>query len=223
MDSETDATAQTIDPYPHRQLFLDDHAVEESSGVRRVLHQPERLGAILKPDVSRGQMALQSKSPPWWNPELGVWEWWYWAMYDEVPGQMYASEGRVSHYATSTDGVNWDTPLSACTSSGDRRTTTSPTTRRSGGWRCTTSSGTTRSRTRSGASRASSPRPTTCATAFQASRPTASTGLFQAEPCAQQGHVELSSRRRAGPVRRDGQARNGVGALGLAGLRATTS
>ena len=110
MDSETDATAQTIDPYPHRQLFLDDHAVEESSGVRRVLHQPERLGAILKPDVSRDQMALQSKSPPWWNPELGVWEWWYWAMYDEVPGQMYASEGRVSHYATSTDGVNWDTP-----------------------------------------------------------------------------------------------------------------
>ena len=109
MDSDTDATSHTLDPYLHRQLFLDDHAIGESSGVRRVLHQPERLGAILKPDVSRGQMALQSKSPPWWNPDLRVWEWWYWAMYDEIPGQMYASEGRVSHYATSTDGVNWDT------------------------------------------------------------------------------------------------------------------
>ena len=110
MDSDTDATAHILDPYPHRQLFLDDHAVEESSGVRRVLHQPERLGAILKPDVSRDQIALQSKSPPWWNPELGVWEWWYWAMYDELPGSMYASEGRVNHYATSTDGVDWDIP-----------------------------------------------------------------------------------------------------------------
>ena len=109
IDSRADTAVHAIDPYVHRQLFLDDHAIEESSGVRRVLHQPERLGAILKPDVSRGQMGLQSKSPPWWNPELRVWEWWYWAMYDEVPGQMYASEGRVNHYATSTDGVNWDT------------------------------------------------------------------------------------------------------------------
>ena len=33
----------------------------------------------------------------------------------------------------------------------------------------------------------------------------------------QQGHLQLSSRPRAGPVRRDGQARNGVGPLGLAG------
>ncbi len=99
-----------IDPYAHRQLFLDDYAIEESSGVRRALHQPERLGAVLEPDVSRGQIAVQSKSPPWWNPDLGAWEWWYWAMYDETPGRMYAAEGRVNHYATSTNGVDWDIP-----------------------------------------------------------------------------------------------------------------
>ena len=101
---------QSLDLYQHRQLFLDDYAIEDMEDVRRVLHQPHDRRPVMTPDVSRGQTQLQSKNPPWWNPELGVWEWWYWAMYDSLPGEMYASEGRVSHYATSTDGINWDIP-----------------------------------------------------------------------------------------------------------------
>ena len=99
-----------VDPYEHKQLFLDDYAIEELSGVSRTLHQPNRLGPVLKPDSARGQTALQSKSAPHWDPEKELWEWWYWSMYDELPGDMFASEGRVSHYATSTDGVNWHVP-----------------------------------------------------------------------------------------------------------------
>ena len=100
----------SIDPYEHKQLFLDDYAIEETSNVRRTLHQPDRLGPILKPDVTRGQTALQSKSVPQWDPDRELWEWWYWARYDELPGEMFAAEGRVCHYATSTDGLNWDVP-----------------------------------------------------------------------------------------------------------------
>ena len=99
-----------LDLYEHKQLFLADYSVEDMVGVTRILHQPHDRRPVMTPDVSRGQTSLQSKSPPWWNPELGVWEWWYWAMHDSLPGEMYASEGRVSHYATSTDGETWDIP-----------------------------------------------------------------------------------------------------------------
>ena len=105
-----------IDPYKNKQLFLDDYVIEKLDSLDRILHQPERHGPVLTPDVSLGQTQTQTKSIPWWNPDLGLWEWWYWAMYDgidhhnELPSKMYALEGRVSHYATSTDGFHWDTP-----------------------------------------------------------------------------------------------------------------
>ena len=35
----------TINPERHKQLFLDDHAVESAAGVTRTLHQPEKQGA----------------------------------------------------------------------------------------------------------------------------------------------------------------------------------
>ncbi len=80
-----------IDPVRHKQLFLDDHAVESMSGVKRTLHRPDKPGPVLRPDRSLGQTALQSRSVPQWNSEKGLWEWWYWAMYDSLPGEMYAS------------------------------------------------------------------------------------------------------------------------------------
>ena len=110
MTTDSESAPSVIDPYGHKQLFLDDVAIESMSRVRRTLHQPDRQEPILTPDFSRGQTGLQSKSVPLWNPGLGLWEWWYWAMYDTLPGEMYASEGRVSHYATSADGVHWDIP-----------------------------------------------------------------------------------------------------------------
>lgn len=101
-----------IDPIQHKQLFLDDSAVEQMSGVTRCLHQPYHHQPVLRPDQSQGQVAVQSRSAPQWNSEKEIWEWWYWAYYQVPPhGKYQSTEARVSCYATSTDGIDWQTPI----------------------------------------------------------------------------------------------------------------
>lgn len=100
-----------IRPQDHKQLFLDDGAIERMSGVKRTLHQPEKCGAVLRPDRSRGQIALQSRSVPQWNPEKAHWEWWYWGSYSVPPyGPYHSTAISLVHYATSADGIHWETP-----------------------------------------------------------------------------------------------------------------
>ena len=93
----------SIDPHRHRQLFLDDGAIEAMRGVRRVLHTPERQGPVLKRNASRGEKHVQSNSVPQWNSDGDLWEWWY-------NGFTTFTEESLSLYAISTDGVNWETP-----------------------------------------------------------------------------------------------------------------
>ena len=94
---------EVIDPLRHRQLFLDDHAIEDTTGLRRTLHQPTRHGPVLCPDRDRGEEYVQSTSTPQWNPERDCWEWWY---------NAFTTYGDISHnlYATSTDGLHWERP-----------------------------------------------------------------------------------------------------------------
>lgn len=66
-----------IDPKKHRQLFLDDYAVEKKIGVKQTLHPPQKVGPVIRPDQSLGETAIQSRSVPQWNPDKGIWEWWY--------------------------------------------------------------------------------------------------------------------------------------------------
>jgi hypothetical protein len=95
---ETSSASPALqDPARHRQLFLSDTCIEKMSGLKRTLHQPRKLGPVLRPDRSQGQTSLQSSSPPQWNSEKSIWEWWY--------------RGANAFYATSTDGVNWVRPL----------------------------------------------------------------------------------------------------------------
>ena len=103
-------TSPQINPAQHKQLFLDDHAIERTSNVNRTLHQPEKHGPILKADRSREQMYVQSGNAPQWNSEKEIWEWWYDAHYAIPPGQGETTESSRKHYATSTDGVHWETP-----------------------------------------------------------------------------------------------------------------
>ena len=100
-----------IYPRRHKQLFLDDDAIETKYGLRRTLNKPDRVGPVMRPDRSRGQVTLQSSSTPQWHSEKGVWEWWYRAGYP-LPPSGTRLDGRVElmHYATSTDGHHWDTP-----------------------------------------------------------------------------------------------------------------
>ena len=92
---------QLIDPKKHRQLFLDDHVVWRTHGIRRSLHQPERCGPVIRPNRSRGETGVQTLSTPQWNSEKNLWEWWYWAS---------GPEGSPCLYVTSEDGANWDSP-----------------------------------------------------------------------------------------------------------------
>ncbi len=93
-----------IHPLRHRQLFLDDGAVESTSGLQRVLHQPVKAGPVIMPDRSRGERAVQSGSVPQWDPEKGRWEWWY-------KGITNFTGEYVTLYATSADGVHWERPV----------------------------------------------------------------------------------------------------------------
>ena len=102
-----------LHPSKHKQLFLDDHAIHSTSGVTRRLGCLEKLGPVLRPDRSRGQTGLQSRSSPIWNPEKDLWEWWHMAVYE--------GRARPSCYATSRDGVEWDaSPLGLFEINGSR-------------------------------------------------------------------------------------------------------
>ena len=52
---EENMALDLIDPKKYRQLFLDDFAVENMTGVYRTLHQPEKVGPAVRPDRSRGE------------------------------------------------------------------------------------------------------------------------------------------------------------------------
>ena len=84
---------RTIDPAAHKVLFLDDQAIESAIGLRLTLHQPEKQGAIIRPDRSRDQTLVQSSTVPQWNSETDSWEWWYAAFYGDAP---YQDQGRRS-------------------------------------------------------------------------------------------------------------------------------
>ena len=78
---------EIIDPAKYKQLFLDDHAIENLKGIRRILHQPKKHGPVIQPDRSKDQTLVQSSTCPNWNPEINRWEWWYSGFYDDAPDQ----------------------------------------------------------------------------------------------------------------------------------------
>ncbi len=100
-----------INPIEQKQLFLDDSAIAQMTGVTRQLHQPFDHQPVVRPDHSQGQVSVQSRSAPQWNPEKRLWEWWYWGYYRVPPhGPYHSTEARANCYATSNDGVHWETP-----------------------------------------------------------------------------------------------------------------
>ena len=99
-----------IEPHKHKQLFLDDGSVEELSNVSRRLHQPKKCGPVLRPDPSRGQFFVETRNVPQWNPERGLWEWWYFAAYRVPPyGPRQSTTWYQYHLGASPDGERWDT------------------------------------------------------------------------------------------------------------------
>lgn len=104
-------TNRMINPTQHKQLFLDDQAIARMVGVTRRLHQPANHEPVIRPARSQGQVAVQSRSAPQRNSEKRHWEWWYWGYYRVPPhGKYHSTEARTDCYATSTDGIHWETP-----------------------------------------------------------------------------------------------------------------
>ena len=86
-----------------KQLFLDDHVVEELSGLSRVMHRPRKRGPVLKADVPADGKYIVAVSAPIWIEEEGLYKLFYEARYEEHRRHGYA-------LAVSEDGVNWRKP-----------------------------------------------------------------------------------------------------------------
>ncbi len=100
-----------IDTSQYKQLFLDDYAIESTEGVKRTLHSPEDSKPIISPDRSRGEEEATGRTPPQWNSEKSIWEWFYWTAFTVPPiGERKTTHQRIGTYATSADGVEWERP-----------------------------------------------------------------------------------------------------------------
>ncbi|MCP4641733.1 MAG: hypothetical protein GY851_14925 [bacterium] len=87
-----------------RQLFLDDYAVEELTGLERTMHQPEKRGAVVRPDAPSDGTLIQIRSAPMWVPEEEQYKLLYLA---------YAYDAKYTvgvALATSKDGLHWEKP-----------------------------------------------------------------------------------------------------------------
>ena len=91
-------------PGGQRQLFLDDHGIESLDGLSRTVHQPDKKGAVIRPEPGlsgREQHSIQTHSAPIWDAERKVWQLWC-----SSPTTISASG-----YFESDDGLHWYKPV----------------------------------------------------------------------------------------------------------------
>ncbi len=88
-----------------RQLFLDDFVVAEMHGLSRVMHQPEKRGAVLKPEGALDGEFIQSRSAPMWDPDRQQWVLVYIACTVDRPQWIGPA------LALSEDGIHWNRPV----------------------------------------------------------------------------------------------------------------
>jgi hypothetical protein len=85
-----------------KQLFLDNFAVEQITGLARTMHQPEKKGAIFKPIIELDGLWAETRSTPIWIPEEGV----YKIIYVASP----TGGPRGTGVLVSKDGLHWERP-----------------------------------------------------------------------------------------------------------------
>ena len=96
-------------PPGRKQLFLDDFTLRSRQGVRRTMHQPEKKGAVLRPDGPTDGIRVQTASAPVWVPNEGVYKLFYLAFPYREGNWIVDKIG--SALAISPDGLNWDRPV----------------------------------------------------------------------------------------------------------------
>ena len=87
-------------PLGERQLFLDDHGIACITHLVRTMHQPEKKGAVIRPNVDRGEAVLQTRSAPAWDLEAGLFKLW----------MITSAAHSGTTYAESEDGLHWRKP-----------------------------------------------------------------------------------------------------------------
>ena len=99
------ASGDARETKPHRQLFIDDGAIERMEGAKRVLNQPRRHTD--KP-IIRAEHPWEGRTVDapivLWDPEQRCYHMYYWTHYDK--------DDRIFNcYAKSKDGIKWTKPM----------------------------------------------------------------------------------------------------------------
>jgi hypothetical protein len=97
------SAGEPVDVGSGRQLFLDDFIIERIDGLKRVMHQPVKRGAVIKPDQP-WETSLQTRCSPAWDDERKLFKLWL-ITSTNIPGFAGAS------YVESKDGVHWTKPV----------------------------------------------------------------------------------------------------------------
>ena len=75
-DSKAESPVFSV-PAGQRQLFLDDDGIAELEGLQRTMHQPRKLGAVIRPRYFDGkETSIQTRSGPQWDEQRGVYRLW---------------------------------------------------------------------------------------------------------------------------------------------------
>ena len=52
-----------------KQLFIDDHHIEEMNNLARILHQPVKQGAVVQPQYRWENIGVHIQTSPMWDPD----------------------------------------------------------------------------------------------------------------------------------------------------------
>ena len=91
-----DDVTQALAP-GHKLLFIDPSVVREATDVAWKLHQPQKVGALIRPDLPWEGNEIQIRSEPIWSAQDHIWKIWYFSV-------------NGTGMATSRDGVHWEKP-----------------------------------------------------------------------------------------------------------------
>jgi hypothetical protein len=81
----------------HRLLFIDPSVLQGATGITLKMHQPDKVGALIRPDLPWEGNEIQIRSAPIWSDQEHLWKIWY-----------FSENG--TGMAISGDGVHWEKP-----------------------------------------------------------------------------------------------------------------
>ena len=91
-----------------KELFLDDHAVARIVNLDRTMHQPEKKGAVFRPNGPTDGIRVQTATAPIWVEAEGVYKLFYMAFPYENSNWVVRDIGCA--LAVSKDGLRWERP-----------------------------------------------------------------------------------------------------------------